>query len=40
MLYHLFRIIRAYSRRANTALAIMPESTRAALLDFLNDSTL
>lgn len=40
MINRLFRIIRAYSRRANTALAIMPETERAALLDFLNDSTL
>jgi len=39
-MFRFFRIIRAYSRRANTALAIMPESTRAALLDFLSDSTL
>lgn len=36
----LFRTIRAHFRRANTALAVMPETERAALLDFLNDSTL
>lgn len=40
MLRRLFRIIRAHIRRANTALAVMPDDHRAALLDFLNDSTL
>ena len=38
MLYHLFRIIRAHIRRANTALATMPEEERAALLDFIRES--
>ena len=40
MINHLFRAIRAHFRRANTAMAVMPETERAALLDFLNDSTL
>ena len=38
MLYRLFRIIRAHIRRANTALAVMPDETRAALLDFIRKS--
>ena len=38
MLYRLFRIIRARIRRANTALAVMPDETRAALLDFIRES--
>ena len=40
MINRLFRAIRAHFRRVNTALAVMPEAERAALLDFLNDSTL
>jgi len=40
MLYTLFRIVRAACRRSNTALAVMPDAERAALLDFINESTI
>ena len=38
MINRLFRAIRAHFRRANTALAVMPDETRAALLDFIRES--
>lgn len=37
-LNRLFRAIRAHFRRANSALAVMPEAERAALLDFIRES--